>query len=834
MQSSSSLALDTPVRNRLFAHFLFFLFQEHVKNLVKDSSTIGFFTLHGLSHIQAVDESVDRLLSLQSQQSANAISPIEKLVLRFCAWSHDLGMLKTVAHAYSHSKNRHDNAPPLTDEELRKDHDNASAWYLQKQLPALISGFVESMQKAAFQTKQAEALRFLAETLKSQGIDDEKSQAGSQHFIDWLKQEPSEHLFAIAINMVTTVNLISGYHRRSEPIDRCPEYRVLIDDSVRSQLLAAIFRLGDALHVDRTRFSTSAFDAIRDLPEFTEENRVHWIKSFIISNIRIDPQTFTVHVQADFPRRLVKTENDHKEEVQEEELITFVKTDLDEDVSSVSQILLKHGFPPMLGVSHSVHRIPQMPYWDQIKPVLSTIIAAASPNTSQLLKIALDGLAFRLSEAQHQPEDKQEEYLLSEVATHIGAIQQQLQRRRCHQSLRKLSELLETIKGAYLKDPLLATPKKIFSSPLRGYGRLMFTLFEGAHQVFRLQQQQIDQVIKAPPDCFISLLEKYQRIILYGFSQQVLSLIGLQKHLPTSFHVLECRTKTRYTPTGHLHYLDGERYAKRLSAVINNRHEKRNIWLEPDAAIAKIIKNAGTRENCVLLVGSNAVYANGTCVHSLGHLTVASVAKQFNCDVIVVTDGSKIGSKPHLKPGTEEPQRYPDQWLTHIPRVREELQMHGITLRNWQEDEIPPELVDQLVIFDQGRILKGSTFPKEVAQFEFDPILRFCKDLDRRLLAATIAARREHDKAFNESIGALGLQGDANTQNWLIASDFLSDRPEIKYDCSSIWTGDLKKNADEFKRQLGGPSWNVANFAEGYKGRMNEPIQQLVEDVPRM
>jgi hypothetical protein len=825
MPTQSNSSLNAPLRNRAFAHFLFFLFQEHVKELVKDSTTIGCFTLHGLSHIQAVDESVNRLLLLQHQNNASDITSLEKLVLRFCAWSHDLGMLKSVAQAFRDSKNRHDEVPHLGDDELRKDHDNASAWYLQKELPTLISAFINSTEKAAFQAKQTEALKFLAEVLKNEGLPEDRCDVSAQLFLEWLKQEPREHLYAVSFNIVTTVNLISGYHRRSEPIDRCPEYRALIDDSVRSQLLAAIFRLGDALHVDRTRFSTSAFDAIRDLPEFTEENRVHWIKSFIISNIRIDPQSFTVHIQADFPRKPLRSDPDHKEEIPEEELITFVKTDLDEDVSSVSQILLKHGFPAMLGVSHSVHRIPQMPYWDQIKPVLNTIIAAASPNTSQLLRIALDGLAFRLSEAQHQAKDSQVVYLLSEVATHISAIEQQLERRRCHQSLRKLSTLLRTIRHAYLTDENLKTPIGILSRELRAPGRLLFTLFEGAHQVFRNQQQEIDNVIRKPPESFVSLLEDYERVILYGFSQQVLSLIGLQRRLPGSFHVLECRTKTRYTPTGHLHYLDGERYARRLSAVINNRHQKRDIWLEPDAAIAKIIKSAEPRGKCVLLVGSNAVYGDGTCVHSLGHLTVASVARHFGCAVIVVTDGSKIGTKPEVIVGSEEPQRYPEQWLTHIQRVRDDLQIHGITLRNWQEDEISPELVDQLVIFDQGRILKENTFPAGVSEFQFDPIARFCSDLDCRLVAATLAAKREHDRVISDWVGSLAIKGDVNAQNWRIASDFLSGVPAMREGLDKLWTSDLKASVGEFQTRLRGTASEIASLALGARRRGTQPMK---------
>lgn len=97
------------------------------------------------------------------------------------------------------------------------------------------------------------------------------------------------------------VILFSKYHRRSENLDSCPVDRDVWGHFVRLKLLAAIFRLPDALHIDRTRFPEAEFESLRLSPEFTETNRMHWIKSYIINTIRIDPSRYTVTIQADFP-----------------------------------------------------------------------------------------------------------------------------------------------------------------------------------------------------------------------------------------------------------------------------------------------------------------------------------------------------------------------------------------------------------------------------------------------------------------------------------------------------------------------------------------------------
>src|SRR5437762_4426402 len=82
-------------------------------------ATIGNFTLHETSHFSGVEQTLEILLKhqkpLPSQPETDQTRPpsyVEQLILRFCCWGHDVGMLKAVSQSYhATGQAKHDGKP---------------------------------------------------------------------------------------------------------------------------------------------------------------------------------------------------------------------------------------------------------------------------------------------------------------------------------------------------------------------------------------------------------------------------------------------------------------------------------------------------------------------------------------------------------------------------------------------------------------------------------------------------------------------------------------------------------------------------------------------------
>ncbi len=763
------MAQAQPPNALAFSSLLFVQFKDEVDKVLA-SGTIPSYTPHGESHIQGVEAAIETLTSMID--ATNPLTPLEKLLLRFCAWSHDLGMIIDVAHLYQ--KDYHGRPPGAAKlEELRKDHDKASAFFLQRKIPSLF-------------TDTQDAIRH----------ENEKIAAGYREYLEGKLQEKARFERDEALNLVAffrdggtrqrwlanaatvanTINLIARYHRRAESIDAAPELRWFLGERIRVQLLAAIFRLADALHVDRTRFEQTGFELLARSPQFSDESRVHWIKSFIVSAIRIDAEAATVHVQSDVPVASELGGDDFAVDSERMRgMIRFIVNDLTEDVLSVGRILLKAGFPPLLGVTADVHEIPAMHYPHDVRAALNHIYASSSPNTSRLITIALDVLQWHLREAEKKGDNAT--YLLERLEEQKKSLAEQLEQRPCHEALRKVHDLLEAVQRTWNHPHF----QRRGLAELCGERHVLHTLLEGVRATVLDKRREVSDGAKDAE--FQKIFADRTDIILYGYSDQVLTLLGrlseTRDDLP-NVHVLECRTKTSYAPAGDLLYLDGERYAQAL----RKQGYRGTVMIEPDAAVGRIVTE---RERPLVLLGSNAVYPGGTFVHSMGHLTVAAAAKAVHlrdangvdkCKVVVLTDTMKIGliRDPRLR------ERHPNTWLTTQKEVIARLRESNIELHNWQEDTVPSELIDSLLVLDKRKTLTDATYG-ELETLRFEAAQIYCKNLDNRLLASFLAFRHnELDaevKAYIRERGKRRHDIDWNAGNWIVAVAYGSGDPAL-------------------------------------------------------
>ncbi len=782
-------------RNALLANLLFSKFRAQITNLAQTSRTIRFFTPHGITHFLGVEESVNYLLSFHGKVGPNdelkpqlPLSKLELMILRFCAWSHDVGMIEAVAKEYLEVEAANRVSEKFSESWARQHHDAISAWYMQNAMSLCHDQIVRELQVSRRNEGSRESQRMVTAAecrqemkLNLQAAAGEMSANSIDAFLDFIKDDASyDQMKAMTSTLAHTVNMISQYHRRAEFIKNCPERRDLWGEVVRTKLLAALFRLADAFHIDRSRFSRTTFDAFRTVPAFNQDERFHWIKSFIVSSISIDLENYLVRVQADLPAQHSKIDRSKRDpliSLKTREMLDFIVNDLEEDVLSVSKILVRHQFPPLLGVTCLEQEIPAMEYSDEITAALNSLFAAASPNTSQLISSALEALKTRI---ERPPQDQLQmaEYVTKQAAFQLEDTMQQLRQRPCHEGLRKIVELLSAVSSVWSDEAGLKIKEAVSTlESCLEKGMLRWTLLHAVYEVFKQQRASIKEQIQSGK--FENLCDEYSDIIVYGYSQQVIDLLShcfqKKRAIQPAVHVLECRTKTLHNASGQLVYHDGKRYAESLRKKLEYL---KTLTLQPDVALGRIIQQS---KRALVFLGSNAVYENGTFVHSMGHLSIAAIAKApclgSNCDVVIVTDSMKIGVEP--TPDAipfDSKERNPDTWLTHNKELIAELRAENVKLHNWQDDHVPGELIDKLIIVDRGEIVEKD-FVNHIARHQFDGKQVYCEKLEIQLLAAKLA----HLKPAEAEVVALikkveSRSPDLDVRNWVIAEKYLSGK----------------------------------------------------------
>lgn len=183
-------------------------------------------------------------------------------------------------------------------------------------------------------------------------------------------------------------------------------------------------------------------------------------------------------------------------------------------------------------------------------------------------------------------------------------------------------------------------------------------------------------------------------------------------------------------------------------------------------------------------------------MHSMGHLTVAAAAKAAHlgdkCKVVVLTDTMKIGLK-----GTSKPrERHENEWLTPRKDVITALKKAKVELHNWQEDTVPSNLIDKLLVLDKRQILTSPYEELEALRFEAAEV--YSKSLEKRFLAAYLAFK--HDTLAKEIRDEIEKRGrnqhdvvDWNMGNWNVAVAYTSGdltlRPDVKKKIAETWGG---------------------------------------------
>lgn len=822
------------------------LFRKHVVELANSSKTIGYYTPHAATHFRGVENSVLRILEHHQPGSANQhISSLEHLILSLCSWSHDVGMIEEVAKKYYEMHTSSLNGTTKrTDALSRQNHDRASAWFLVTQINDIYDKIVKGLTGELHGTNAADFINLLTDEFSDINTDN------TLRKVLQLLTEKEYHsdLRAQLTNLAYTANIVSRYHRRAEDIDKtCPAERSIFGTPVRTKLLAAIFRLADAIDVDRSRFSPALYESYRFMEDFDPESRLHWMKSFVVSSIAINIDEKIIEIQVDVPSDWESDSSPRDDKQQGEakqlkskvdEMVSFITSDLEEDVLSTSKILLDHGFPPIMGVTPRIHKVPAMELRGDILRTISNLAAASSPSTSRLIIATLDGLSELCNQIQ-KGNIKDEKDLSDHLNIRISSIEDQVAKRPCHEGLRKAKSMIQAIRDlCWDEDPTLKAARFTLQKVLHPLNWNSFKLYAQCLRygldTFNEQRKMIKTHVAMKK--FDQYLKGYQDVILYGCSDQAIMLLEQIKNLNAqlSVHVLECRTKTRYTQSNRLIYHDAYRYATLLREQLGRGPNIPAITIYPDAAVARILQDTG---KTLVLFGSNAILSNGAFLHSMGHLSVAAAARcrmfQSKTTVAVVTDGMKIAiglsdtelaSEGHQKrtkrrEGERKKQRNENNWLSSNRSVVENLAREDISLVNYMEDEVPAELLDKIFILDRGicldlesgkiKNIEGEQEMSSLNKYSFDAGQELADLLQRRFAASALA---EISNLW-PNIDPMKDAKSFNDKNWDLAKHVIDDselpndisqqaRPQIDIICRIFRDDKTKIAIGDFGQHL--------------------------------
>jgi translation initiation factor 2B subunit (eIF-2B alpha/beta/delta family) len=618
--------------------------EEHVRNRGSQETNPIYYTPHDASYCLAVEKMIKALI----EKSEVKLNDLEKFILFSASWTHDLGMLNTIADKFFDSQNIPNEERSLQD--IRNRHAEISAWYLSSEYASVL------------------------------GIPIDRNATSDARAVDNMLR-----------NYAYTINIISKFHRMVEDITDCPKERFLKGERVRTRLLGALLRLGDTLHVDSSRFDRRLYDVLQ-IGQLDTAARLHWLKSYVVSNVYLDLENETIFVNVDLPEEFSKPSGNGKIGWEEavKSLADAIISDILNDVLAVSEVFREYGLRAYAMVKPKVTFIPGYPLKDreEIAGMISDAGVVFSPNTSRVIEATIDSIVSlcrtRFDRAEHFFNQ------MDQLLKYLDDIHKV---RPCHVGLGKV---IETARNAFTNTWPKHDPQNITRKDIR---RCQETIEEELNKIRKLREENKRRLYDK---CKADLLENINTIILFAYSEMVTTFLdeyGIHHPIwkeKVELNVLECGGKRRLKSNNSIEYDDGLYYASQLSA-----RGFKNIKLLPDTSFGSLAYNIqqdqkegkSKKGNSLVLFGVNGISEDdGDCGHTSGHVMVAVVAEYFGIPVWVIADSFKKGIVDWNRGLKRE-----TPWLTGERNLLRDIDRRNIKLVNYQEDRIPEDLIKALI-----------------------------------------------------------------------------------------------------------------------------------------
>ena len=610
-----------------------------LKDYVEKNSTIEkglrYFTPHDSSHCYSVEKIVKDLV----EKSNVVLNDLEKFILLSAVWTHDLGMVDVIATEHLPSANM---------DERRERHDEISARHLKKHF------------KTIFDI-----------TGEAKTPEDKDKQSSVQRYVN-------------------TINTISKYHRRKEDVNKCHKELFVENKEVRTRLLACFLRLGDTLHVDLSRYDKEFYDILQ-IGNFDRVARLHWLKSYVVSNIHIDNKKETIVLNMDLPE-YKSMYNIDKNELEEGygKLSSILKEDIYEDILDVNETFREYDLTCYTAVKPIINLISGYDEKDsaEILGIIDDIEIILSPNDSKVNKKAISSISslckVDFSEYGSSAYEAFRNYT-KQLIEHLDKISN---KRPCHVGLKTI---VVTMNDVF--NDKFTTDLKEGEGDLDKIEALQGIIHDEIDKISKQREKWEEEVY----DRCEEVLKDKKHIFVCAFSEVVSNFLNEYSKRDkdetfkdvVNIYVVEFGGKRRFLRNNVNEYNDGIFYSIHLKKM-----GFKKINLMPDTSLASCInylkeEKIINSKNSVVLLGANGIDEEGNCGHSSGHLMVAIVAKHFKIPVKVISNKFKKGK---IEWNLSELRR--GNWLTGQKNRLEELDDHGIILKNYLEDKVPKALFE--------------------------------------------------------------------------------------------------------------------------------------------
>jgi translation initiation factor 2B subunit (eIF-2B alpha/beta/delta family) len=503
-----------------------------------------------------------------------------------------------------------------------------------------------------------------------------------------------------------------------EDLSACQEVTTVRGEVVRIRLLAAVFRLADTLHKDVSRFDPDLYAMIQ-ISSAHRASRLHWLKSYVVSNIHLDEVEQTLTVQLSLPDFRQFVEISERGDVRKtaemarnwEERIRNLKyviaTDIEEDLVVVNEEFSKNGMPTYVTVSTPVTYVRgyRKQYYSDIDSVLSELDILFSPNTSKVISQAIDSLSLHYRSS--FGDETKYHNLSSQILLYLREIYDD---RPCHVGLGKIIGLLEPhLQGKETEKGKLADMLK--------------HLKEYRDMAMGKLCDRVEDIIRP----------NVRKFVLFGYSSTVIALLKRLSSLRNrekekmEVIVLECAPKRRLGHSNVIEYNDGIHYANEIGKL-----DFYKVRILPDIGLATLLAKESDdktdlKGTSLVLFGANGIdKGTGDCGHTSGHLAVAIVAKHFGIPVEVVADSFKIG-EIHWNKSAERK----GDWLVTQKKYVEELRNNYVEMKNLREDRIPVGLIWEIHTEDRSMTFWRSEDPQDCHVEGQAMFRKVCAEADR-------------------------------------------------------------------------------------------------------
>jgi translation initiation factor 2B subunit (eIF-2B alpha/beta/delta family) len=508
---------------------------------------------------------------------------------------------------------------------------------------------------------------------------------------EWVMNEYPE--MSLNESYASIISIIISYHRKKENIRLCPLSGIVDDVFVNPRLMSAILRLADALHVDSSRVDEGNWLYMLYGANLTYDEKFHWIKSFLVPSIAINPEYKTIDIQINIPNTMYDNDNDHRSLLEKADFLgASIGQLLQEEVDLVNPVLATHSNFIASEVRYFVREIPDLrkKRSDDLRRFIYDYSAVFSPTASKVIDTALSNIiqsTARIIDSTSSTESDYIREIRDLVDSTRGFLTKFLDIRPCHMGLRNMWRIMESIDNAVLKNLGGENNKDDNKASLAIKG-----IHNIARKILMRRRKTRDAIAKnfcnEIPKSFPDLTKERSRIVLFGNSSLVLnslSKLKLTAKRKMELLICECRGKTRFASNNRLSYSDAYEYASNLK-----RAGFDDIKIMPDIALAKVLKSQGEKVSFVL-IGANGISTKGECAHTIGHLAVAELAKYHSTPVVLISDAFKIGK---LKP---DPKATRDDWFTTDVKYIEKMEKHQIKEYCPREDIIELKYISYMV-----------------------------------------------------------------------------------------------------------------------------------------